>query len=155
MKKYLNNYSKTNNEKLNYSLLKSKNDNHILDEIKTIFKSLEQIPAIHVEDIRLDTHEEEFGPIKDGKNYYKPVHGTRLQRIHYRIRIDGLENTVESDLYLYQNMHIREEAFKRFGTCGFYVKNLYDLIAPKSENKDKAKIGGLKKYGTYIRCRYS
>ena len=100
MKKYLNNYSKTNNEKLNYSLLKSKNDNHILDEIKTIFKSLEQIPAIHVEDIRLDTHEEEFGPIKDGKNYYKPVHGTRLQRIHYRIRIDGLENTVESDLYL-------------------------------------------------------
>ena len=47
---------------------------------------------------------------------------------------------IESDLYLYQNMHIREEAFKRFGTCGFYVKNLYDLIAPKPGNKDKAKI---------------
>lgn len=100
MKKYISDYTLTNKEKFNYQLLKSKSDNRILEEVTTIFKSLEQIPAIHVEDIRLDTHEEEFGPIRDGKNYYKPLHGTRLQRIHFRIRVDGLENNIEKDLYL-------------------------------------------------------
>lgn len=47
---------------------------------------------------------------------------------------------IESDLYLYQNMHIREEAYKKFGTWGFYVKNLYDLMTPKSGNKEKNEI---------------
>ena len=34
---------------------------------------------------------------------------------------------LESDLYLYQNMHMTEEALRKFGTWGFYTKNLYDL----------------------------
>lgn len=39
--------------------------------------------------------------------------------------------TIESDKYLYQNMHIREEAYKNFGTCGFYIKDLYDVTLSK------------------------
>ena len=34
-------------------------------------------------------------------------------------------------------MHLREEAFKKFGTWGFYLKNIYDLTFSKFENKNK------------------
>lgn len=51
---------------------------------------------------------------------------------------------IESDKYLYSNMHISEEAYRKFGTCGFYVKNFYDLTLGKlfgeSEEEIKAKI---------------
>lgn len=47
---------------------------------------------------------------------------------------------IESDKYLYDNMHIKEEAFKRFGTWGFYFKNLYDLTLKRLFPSDKEKI---------------
>ena len=34
---------------------------------------------------------------------------------------------IESDKYLFSNMHIIEESYRKFGTGGFYTKNLYDL----------------------------
>ena len=34
---------------------------------------------------------------------------------------------IESDSFLYKNMFLSEEALRKFGTCGYYTKNLYDL----------------------------
>ena len=34
----------------------------------------------------------------------------------------------ESDQYLWDNMHLKLEAFKKFGTCGFYFKSLVDVV---------------------------
>ncbi len=47
---------------------------------------------------------------------------------------------ITSDKYLYDNMHIKEEAFRKFGTCGFYLKNLYDLTLAKLDNSDQDEI---------------
>ncbi|MBP3581204.1 MAG: sulfatase-like hydrolase/transferase [Clostridia bacterium] len=47
---------------------------------------------------------------------------------------------IESDKYLYEHMHIKEEAFKRFGTWGFYFKNFYDLTLKKLFPGDKEEI---------------
>ena len=38
---------------------------------------------------------------------------------------------IESDKFLYSHMHINEEALRKFGICGFYTKNLYDLTLGK------------------------
>jgi len=42
----------------------------------------------------------------------------------------------ESDDYLWDNMHFKFEAYKKFGTWGFYVKSISNLIY-KSDNYDK------------------
>lgn len=47
---------------------------------------------------------------------------------------------VASDKFLYQNMHIKEEAFRKFGTCGFYFKNLYDLTLANLDDSEEADI---------------
>ena len=47
---------------------------------------------------------------------------------------------IESDKYLYEHMHIKEEAFKRFGTWGFYFKNFYDLTLKKLFPKNREEI---------------
>jgi hypothetical protein len=39
---------------------------------------------------------------------------------------------ISSDEYLYENMHIKDTAFKKFGSAGFYVKNLYDICFKKA-----------------------
>lgn len=44
---------------------------------------------------------------------------------------------IASDEYLYENMHIKEEAFRKFGTCGFYLKNLYDLTIANLDNSEQ------------------
>lgn len=59
----------------------------------------------------------------------------------YTINQGNLEfEEIESDRYLYKNMHIREEAFKKFGTWGFYIQNFYDFAIAKYSNKDKKEI---------------
>ena len=54
---------------------------------------------------------------------------------------NGAYAAIDSDKYLYDNMHIKEEAYKRFGTWGFYFKNAYDLTLKKLfvPNKDTIK----------------
>lgn len=44
---------------------------------------------------------------------------------------------IESDKFLFDNMHINEEALRKFGMCGFYTKNLYDLTLGKLFTGDK------------------
>lgn len=46
---------------------------------------------------------------------------------------------IESSKYLYNNMHIREEAYRKFGTWGFYAKNVFDMVFP-ANNNDKDQI---------------
>ena len=50
---------------------------------------------------------------------------------------------IASDKFLYENMHLKEEAFRKFGTCGFYLKNFYDLTFVNLDNSEEAEI---KKY---------
>lgn len=44
---------------------------------------------------------------------------------------NGMYAAIDNDRYLYDNMHIKEEAYKRFGSFGFYFKNAYDLTLRK------------------------
>ena len=37
----------------------------------------------------------------------------------------------KNDLYLLENFHFKREAYKKFGTSGFYAKSFYDLIFKK------------------------
>ncbi len=54
---------------------------------------------------------------------------------------------IESDKFLYKNMHILEESYRKFGVAGFYTKNLYDLtlgnlfLPNKNETFSQIKAG--------------
>src|SRR5574344_1365885 len=93
-------FSNQNPERFNSDFILSKNDDDILSEIKNIFKSLEIIDEIHVEDVSIDNNEEDFGPIKQQGNYYKSPLESRLIKIHYKVRIDGRPDPIEKDMFL-------------------------------------------------------
>lgn len=100
IKKMLSDFSKQNPERFNSDFILSKNDDDILSEIKNIFKSLEIIDEIHVEDVEINGNEEEFGPIKQQGKYYKSPLESRLTKIHYKVRIDGRDEPIEKDMFL-------------------------------------------------------
>ncbi len=47
---------------------------------------------------------------------------------------------ITSDAFLYNNMHLKEEAFRKFGTCGFYLKNFYDLTIANLDHSEENDI---------------
>ena len=102
MKKLLNQYMKEVSEPFNKEWILSRNDDNILQHVRDIFKSLEILPEIHIDpnDITLETDESTFGPIKQQGKYYKPVLASRLNKIHYKVTIDGIEKPIEKDLYM-------------------------------------------------------
>ena len=89
-------------EKFNEEFIMSRDDHEILEKIRDIFEDLLVLPEIHInrEDITLETDESAFGPIKQQGRYYKPVAASRLNRIHYKVTIDGLDHPIERDLYI-------------------------------------------------------
>ena len=96
MKKYLRAYSEANPEKFNRDFILSRNDADILEYVKDIFKALEILGEIEILDITLETDESTFGPIKNQHQYYKAIMPSRLNKIHYKVRItpsEGLKNT--------------------------------------------------------------
>ena len=84
MKEYLKKYSDYNPEKFNREFIMSRNDKDILDYVKDIFKALEILNEIEVIDVRLETDEASFGPIKNQHQYYKAIMPSRLNKIHYK-----------------------------------------------------------------------
>lgn len=100
MLKYISAYAETNKEKFNMNLINAKSDKNIINDITQLFKMLEQIPTVHVKNIRIDRHEEQFGPIREKGQYYKAVRQTRLNKVHFSIDIDGLEHRIEQDLFM-------------------------------------------------------
>ncbi len=55
------------------------------------------------------------------------------------------ESVVQGDDYLWDNMHLKLEAYKKFGTYGFYIKSLADLISNRSYLSEEEKEALLKK----------
>lgn len=92
MKNLLKKYSDQNPEKFNKNFILSRSKQDILKYVTDIFKSLEVLDEIKVESVTLDESEAELGPIKSQHRYYKPILPTRLNRIHYRIRITPQES---------------------------------------------------------------
>jgi len=102
MKELLSRYMDRLPEKFNDDFIMSRDDSEILEKVRDIFEDLKIIPQIHInrEDITLETDESNFGPIKQQGKYYKAVAPSRLNKIHYKVTIDGLDKPIERDLYI-------------------------------------------------------
>jgi hypothetical protein len=98
MKEYLKKYSDYNPEKFNREFIMSRNDKDILDYVKDIFKALEILNEIEVIDVRLETDEASFGPIKNQHQYYKAIMPSRLNKIHYKVKITPTEMPANKQL---------------------------------------------------------
>ena len=85
-------YSETNKEKFNKDFIYSREDSSILEYVRDIFKALEIIDEIKLEEITLDTDESSFGPIKNQHKYFKSITESRLDKISYKIRITPSES---------------------------------------------------------------
>lgn len=48
------------------------------------------------------------------------------------IKTSNAHTEISDDKYLYKNQQIHDLAFQKFGSCGFYIKNLANLIFPNS-----------------------
>lgn len=92
MKEYLKKYSDQNTEKFNKEFILSRKNQNILDYAKDIFKALEILDEIKVEEVSLESDESSFGPIKAQHKYFKSILPSRLDKIHYKIRITPTEN---------------------------------------------------------------
>lgn len=92
MKNLLKKYADQNPEKFNKDFILSRNKQDILSYVTDIFKSLEILEEIKVESVTLETSEAEMGPIKSQHRYYKSILPSRLERIHYKLRITPSES---------------------------------------------------------------
>jgi len=100
MKEYLKKYSDENPERFNKKFILSRQEQNILEYAKDIFKALEILDEIKVEDVTLETDESTFGPIKAQHKYYKSILPSRLDKIHYKIRITPAESIENEPIVL-------------------------------------------------------
>jgi len=98
MKKYLKKYSDQNPEKFNRDFILSRNDADILEYVKDIFKALEILGEIEILDVKLETDESSFGPIRNQHQYYKAILPSRLNKIHYKVKITPSETITDKPL---------------------------------------------------------
>jgi len=99
--KLLKKFADANPEKFNKEFILSKNDDNILSEITSIFKSLEIIDEVEILDVSINTKEDTYGPIKQQGHYYKSLLESRLSKIHYKVKIKGdTDMIVEKDMFL-------------------------------------------------------
>lgn len=52
---------------------------------------------------------------------------------------DSVSVIENNDQYLFENFHFKREAFKKFGSAGFYTKSLYDLVFSKGITEEEKK----------------
>lgn len=104
MKSLLKKYADQNPEKFNKDFILSRDKQDILAYVTDIFKSLEVLDEIKVESVTLETSESELGPIKSQHHYYKSILPSRLNRIHYKLRITPSEKI--------ENIPIRDDDVK-------------------------------------------
>lgn len=93
MLKYMKKYSDANPERFNKEFILSRQDQDILKYVQDIFKALEILDEIKVDEITINHDEASFGPIKAQHHYYKAILPSRLDKIHYRIRVTPSEDT--------------------------------------------------------------
>ena len=94
MYNYLKAYSEQNKEKFNEDFILSRSDDDILEYIRDIFKALEILNEIEILDISLDSDESNFLPVVNNGRYYKPILPSRLNKIHYKIKITPSKESV-------------------------------------------------------------
>lgn len=62
---------------------------------------------------------------------------------------------IESDVYLYDSLFIKKEAFKKFGTYGFYCKSLENLVFNNGNEVDKADLTKYVNQGANVKIESS
>jgi hypothetical protein len=107
MRDLLKKYSDQNKERFNKEFILSRNDADILEYVKDIFKALEILNEIEVLEVKLETDESNFGPIRNQHQYYKAIMPSRLNKIHYKIKITPSENV--SNKMILQDSNGEEE----------------------------------------------
>lgn len=100
MKRFLKRYSDQNQERFNREFILSRNDSDILEYVHDIFKALEILNEIEVLEVKLETDESSFGPIRNQHQYYKPIMPSRLNRIHYKVKITPSENVPDQPILM-------------------------------------------------------
>jgi len=88
----LSKFSEENKEKFNKEFILSRNDEEVLEYVRDIFKSLEILTEIEILEVSLQTDESTFGPIKSHHQYFKSIMPSRLNKIHYKLKITPSEN---------------------------------------------------------------
>jgi hypothetical protein len=94
MYNYLRAYSEQNKEKFNEDFILSRTDDDILEYVKDIFKALEILNEIEILEITLDPDESNFLPVVNNGRYYKPILPSRLNKIHYKIKVTPSKESV-------------------------------------------------------------
>ena len=88
----LSKFSGENPEKFNKDFILSRNDQEVLEYVRDIFKSLEILNEIEILEVTLETDESTFGPIRSHHQYFKSIMPSRLNKIHYKLKITPSEN---------------------------------------------------------------
>ena len=128
MKEYLKKYSDHNPERFNKKFIMSRGEHNVLEYTKDIFKALEILDEITVEEVTLNRDESSFGPVKMQHKYYKSILPSRLDKIHYKIRITPSENVVMEQIELgvtnQKPKSVTTESFIKEGDI--YINKLID-----------------------------
>lgn len=128
MKEYLKKYSNANPEKFNKEFILSRQNQDLLQYAKDIFKALEILDEIKVEEVSINTDEASFGPIKAQHHYYKSILPSRLDKIHYKVRITPSEEVPIEEIELGKEHERKEiknaESFVKEGDV--YINKLID-----------------------------
>ena len=128
MKSYLKRYSDENPEKFNKDFILSRDKQDILENVKDIFNALEILDEIKVEEVTLEKDESQFGPIKAQHAYYKSILPSRLDKIHYKVRITPNEGNDIKPIELGKGNDVekisKENSFVREGDI--FINKLVD-----------------------------
>jgi len=106
MYSFLKGYSKENPERFNRDFIMSRNDKDILEYIRDIFKALEILGEIEVLEVKLETDESNFLPAINSAQYYKPNLQSRLNKIHYKLKITPTEEKIIKPILVDENEDI-------------------------------------------------
>jgi hypothetical protein len=129
MKKYLKKYSDQNPERFNKDFILSREKQDVLEYVNDIFKTLEVLDEVKVEEVTIERDEATYGPIKFQHHYYKSILPSRLDKIHYRIRITPTEDIqqivpIELGKNISEDKSGNEQSFVREGDI--YINKLVD-----------------------------
>ena len=67
------------------------------------------------------------------------------------LKTSKAQKEISDDKYLYQNQQVVDQAYQKFGSCGFYLKNLINTLFPNNgiSKEEKAKI--LEQYNSSLK----
>ena len=123
----LKKFSDANPERFNRDFIMSRNDQDVLEYAQDIFKGLEILDEIKVESVTLDTDESAFGPIKNQHKYYKSILPSRVNKIHYRVKITPSDTVINrSPLFNKKNVLPESGSFIKEGDI--FVNKLIDNV---------------------------